>query len=402
MRLPRFALRRLTIAAALIVMALVSIVIYQSIRSADPSRLAAGQARTLEAKQRRVLNGTGESLAWNPTGTILATYFVELATQSAILIDLRRGARRVVLPHVVTTQRLTWSPDGKMLATGSPNRTATVWEAGTDKRLLTLSGHTERVNDLAWSPDGQTLATSACDHLVILWDTKSGKAQSTLKGHSSPVGDVRWSPDGRRIAADSYGSTLVWAPPAESPQTTLVGGWPRWSPDGKNLVTLSGNTAIVWDANTLKERGRLAGHKNFIEGLEWSPDGKLLATSTGDPGGFWRGLVPDGFLEPGADAIIWDATTLKSRWVLKDHRHNISSITWSPDGRFLATGSWDQSVIIWNVSTGKRAAKLTEGLDEVINSVAWSPDGKFLAATAGSFSNRTLIWEIIRAQTGAK
>jgi len=72
MRLPRFARRRLIMAAALLGVALVSIVIYQRVRSADPSKLAADQASGLEVKRRSVLNGTGELLAWNPTGTSLA------------------------------------------------------------------------------------------------------------------------------------------------------------------------------------------------------------------------------------------------------------------------------------------------------------------------------------------
>jgi WD40 repeat protein len=59
-------------------------------------------------------------------------------------------------------------------------------------------------------------------------------------------------------------------------------------------------------------------------------------------------------------------------------------------------------VIVWDVPNGKRAARLTEGLHEVINSVAWSPDGNFLATTDGSFSNRTVLWEIVRTPSVAK
>ncbi len=400
MRLPRFARRRVIIPAALLALALVSIVIYRWDRSTD-------QTSSLEVKRHIKLDDTGELLAWNPTGTLLATYSGEtypgeFDPHSAILWEPKSGTRRAVLRDIGPTYRLTWSPDAKKFATGSPYSKASLWDSATGKRLLTLSGHTARIYDLAWSPDGQTLATGAYDHVVILWDTQSGRAIATFKGHSTPVGDIRWSPDGKTLASVSDDGTLVWNPSAEGPQATLDGGWPRWSPDGKNLVTLDGKIAIIWDAKTLKERGRLIGHKNFIECLEWSPDGKLLATATDDPGGFWRGVLPDFVLGPGSAAIMWDATTLKARHVLTGHRHNIPSLTWSPDGRFLATGSWDQSVIIWDVSTGKRAATLTEGLDEVVNTVAWSPDGNFLATTFGSFSKRTILWEIVGTGSVAK
>jgi WD40 repeat protein len=238
--------------------------------------------------------------------------------------------------------------------------------------------------------------------MVILGDMRSGRVRTTLKGHSTPIGDLRWSPNGRMLASCSDDGTLLWNPTADGPQANLVGGSPRRSPDGKNLVTLCGNTAIVWDAITLKERGRLVGHKNEIDCLAWSPDGKLLAAGTGDLSGFWRGVLPDVVLDPGSAAIVWDAATLKARHVLTGHSHNSSGLMWSADGRFLATGSWDQSVIIWDVATGERAAALTEELDEVVNAVAWSPDGKFLATTFGSFSNRTALWEIVRTRSVAK
>jgi hypothetical protein len=71
MTLPRFASRRLIMAGALFAVALVSIVIFQCVRSADPSKLAAGEASGLEVKRRSLLTGTGEMLCWNPMGTIL-------------------------------------------------------------------------------------------------------------------------------------------------------------------------------------------------------------------------------------------------------------------------------------------------------------------------------------------
>jgi WD40 repeat protein len=255
---------------------------------------------------------------------------------------------------------------------------------------------------VAWSPDGKTLATGADDNLVILWDVPTGQARSTLKGHSTRVVDVGWSPDGKTLASDSDGLTLLWDVASEKPRATLSGAGPRWSPDGKLLATLVGDTIILWDPITATERAKLTGHENDVRCLAWSPDGKMLATGSGDEGGFWRGLIPDRLLGPGSAAILWDTTTLKARFKLIGHRHHIESLTWSPDGRNLATGSWDNSVIIWDVPTGTRAATLREGFDEVINTVAWSPDGKILATTFGSFHKSTILWDVVRTKVVAK
>jgi WD40 repeat protein len=188
MRLPRFARRRVIIPAALLALALVSIVIYRWGGSTD-------LATTLEVKRHSKLNDTGELLAWNPTGTILATYSGETYPgdsdpHSAILWEPKSGTRRAVLRDIGPTCRLTWSPDAKKFATASPYSKASLWDSATGKRLLTLSGHTARIYDLAWSPDGQTLATGAYDHVVILWDTQSGRAIAISQASRGALTDV--------------------------------------------------------------------------------------------------------------------------------------------------------------------------------------------------------------------
>jgi WD40 repeat protein len=356
----------------------------------------------VSVKRRALLAGTGEFLSWNPHAPILATNSTDFLDQNAILWDATTGKRQAVLPIGAAIYGLAWSPDGKTLATGSWNRTAALWNADTAERLMTLRGHTGKIYDIAWSPDGKTLATAADDNLVILWDVRSGHARTTLQGHSTRVVDVRWSPDGKTLASGSDHLTLLWDCASAKPRATLSGLWPRWRSDGTLLATVVGATVVLWDPTTATERAKLTGHENGIRCLAWSPDGKLLATGSGDDGGFWRGLIPDRFLGPGPAAIVWDATTFKARFTLIGHQHHIESMTWSPDGHNLATGSWDQSVIVWDVPTGRRAAILRKGFDEVINTVAWSPDGTILATTFGSFRKKTILWEMTRKNETVK
>ncbi|KAM3104714.1 TIR domain-containing protein, partial [Phormidesmis sp. 146-33] len=96
---------------------------------------------------------------------------------------------------------VSFSPDGKTLATGSYDNTVKLWDLQ-GRELQTLKGHSERVNSVSFSPDGKTLATGSYDNTVKLWDLQ-GRELQTLKGHSSYVTSVSFSPDGKTLATGS-------------------------------------------------------------------------------------------------------------------------------------------------------------------------------------------------------
>ena len=156
MRLHQFTLRRLGVAAVILAVTLVLTVVYQSVRS----KVVIDQAGGLVVKRHTVLTGTGEVLAWNTKGTVLASNSGDQISQGAILWDVATGKHQAVLSGHREIYGLAWSPDGKTLATGSWERTAAVWDATTGMRIVTLRGHTGKIFDVAWSPDGKTLATA--------------------------------------------------------------------------------------------------------------------------------------------------------------------------------------------------------------------------------------------------
>ncbi len=299
------------------------------------------------------------------------------------------------LSHKSAVLSVAFSPDGKLLATGTQAGVVRIWQAKTGQELQKWPAHQENATTVRFSPDGRYLATGSWDKTVKVWDVEKvlqGEVNEPLlrQEHTMRVWSVTFSPDGQRLAsaggreAHEKGEVKVWDMKTGQEALTLSSfTWAvrcvQFSPDGRRLATASAGLVQLWDAQTGREQLTCRDPQGNLQEVVFSPDGRRLAAVGGN-------------IDMHADREIkvWDAQTGQEVFSLRGHVGGLRSVAFSPDGRRLASGGLDQTVKLWDAATGQEVLTLRGHLDNVF-CVAFSADGHQLAS--GSGDNTLRIWD---------
>jgi WD40 repeat protein len=309
------------------------------------------------------------------------------------LRDPSTGKERATLQeHTGLNACVAFSQDSQILATGSGKAFSTkaqtevyLWDAGTGKKLGTLQGHTRGILSLAFSPNEALLASGSEDGSVIMWDVGTRKKRQVLRGHLGPVQALAFAPSGGSIASGSEDKTVKVWPTRGNPKQALVYRQKGSlysaviSPDGKTVAVGGDDHKVKFlKAAAGKELFVLDRHKYPVRALAFAPDGKTLASANGE-GIFGQTYSIED--DPG-EILLWDIAKRRKLLRLKGHQGWITAMSFSPQGKLLATASHDHTVHLWSPVYGTSKAVL-RGHENQVTCVAFSPDGELLASGGG-------------------
>ena len=292
------------------------------------------------------------SVAWRPNGSQIAFG----TTRGLDIYDIKTARINALYHANGPISPITWSPDGNNVAgVQQDEHKILVWAV--DGHLVgDFVGNIGYLWSIAWNRN-HLLATGEWRKASI-WDTESFQLVKEIYTDDSDVLGLAWNSDGQRLA-------LV----------LNVGGMEIWNTTKGNKVTTINS-----------DRG--------VQSTSWSPDGKRIVTG----GGYSSNATTECTTCVTWDPQIWFADGTLWR-AFHGHSDIVMVVKWSPDGKYILTGSRNNEFIIWDAATGKRI----ETLDFTLNSfnplvmdysIDWSPDGRYLALVTAS--GHLGIWDIVR------
>eukprot|EP01091_Cochliopodium_minus_P014328 TRINITY_DN4846_c0_g1_i2.p1 TRINITY_DN4846_c0_g1~~TRINITY_DN4846_c0_g1_i2.p1 ORF type:complete len:337 (+),score=64.76 TRINITY_DN4846_c0_g1_i2:257-1267(+) len=277
-----------------------------------------------------------------------------------------------------------------------PNKKPTTDTLPKPPEKFTLKGHRGNISWLTFHPQYTQLLSSSEDTTIKIWDYETGEFERTLKGHTGSVQHVEFNKTGELMVSCSSDLTIkIWDMNSFECIKTLHGhdhnvSCAIFSPSGDKIYSSSRDKTIkIWETGTGYCVKTLTGHDEWVRKIIINEDGTLLASCSQDQ-----------------TAKIWNLVKGEAIKTLRGHTHVVECITFAPfqsyqyiteekiqdkSARFVATGSRDKTIKIWDINTGSCVKEL-KGHDNWVRSVQFHPEGKYLLSCS---DDKTIkIWDI--------
>ena len=302
---------------------------------------------------------------------------------------------RTLSGHRAPVRLLAFSPDCKTLASGSSPGTVILWDLGEGKPSAALHAHVaakpspnngeEGIKDLAFTPDGKILVTGSSDGTIEFWNVASADRQRTLPR----LGDrlqclAQYQAGGKTLATGNVDGTVnlwdtatgnrrssAWRGVSAGSRTSPLTRPTRSSPVARTAASDSGSTTA-----TPVPKSRCRSWRRTWACCRWrAPRGNALAAG-----------------HAGGPITLWNRTGPVTRRILAGHGQDVSSMAFAPDGTTLASASLDGTIKLWDVATGHHAAHWMRTQRRL--ALAYSADGQILAS--GGQDQQIRLWETSR------
>lgn len=261
--------------------------------------------------------------------------------------------------HRAPVTKVLFHPVFSLMVSSSEDASIKVWDFETGDYEKTLKGHTDSVQDIAFDTTGKFLVSCSADMTVKLWDFQTYQCLKTMHGHDHNVSSVTFLPNGDFILSSSRDKTIK-----------------------------------MWEVSTGYCVKTFSGHREWVRMVRVSPDGGLIASCSNDQ-----------------TVRVWVTTSKDCKAELRDHDHVVECITWAPQnahtsineavgsdnkkgnqtGPFLASGSRDKTIKIWDVGVGLCLFTLV-GHDNWVRGLVFHPSGKYVLSASDDKTLR--IWDV--------
>lgn len=297
--------------------------------------------------------------------------------------------------------------------------------------LKTLTGHTEPINCLSYSPDGKFLASgSAAESIlsdsgkfeIIIWNVSDGKLLTHLTGHQSPIQSISFNKSGKQlVSADTKGEIRIWSLDSMK-QMKFIDGL-EWistvcfTPDSKFILgEYSYDKKVnIWDTETGELVATLPVNLQ-IGSMDISPDGSKIALSCYHKIQIWSLISKKELISIDDNSVngfgikysndgkklavglgsgeikLFDPETLKLLTTLQGHFKPVLSVSFSKDNKYLVSGSSDQMIKVWNLQTQKELKSLINEHKGTVQAVSFNPTTNSFATTGQD--KLIKIWKI--------
>ena len=332
-------------------------------------------------------------------------------------------------PMYADIKSFDFSPDGRILVSGSLDETVQLWNIINGSKIATFKGHRNVITTVAFSSDGKTIASGDGEKLIKLWDVNTKRERSTLSGHTHGITALVFSPDGKTLASGSRNGTIrFWNSDTAKEIGIFATGHIdsvnsiAFNKNGSSIVSASSYGSVdVWNIKTARELTTITDSQTYsISTSAFSHDGTLFASygksyKDGSHGRIRIFRVESGdellgpwneindsvdellfthdnrflYANTGKGIRSWNILTGKEYFPFGAEPARGQMFTIAPNGKYIAMETFRGILRVWDVDA---QSDLYIPITKNVSGLAFSPDSMYLVQT--HFNDGTILWEL--------